>query len=137
MRRKADAIFNVLFIIYMGTLLTFTVLRPSRGGYALFGGSVHLTLLADYIPIYRNSVPIFIYLFFGNIVWFLPFGLFLAFCRGIPFWRTVLFGFLLSLFIETMQFVLGTGISEPDDLLLNTVGCALGAAVARLLKRLP
>ena len=37
-----------------------------------------------------------------------------------------LFGFLLSLGIETMQFILGSGVSELDDLILNTLGAVLG-----------
>ena len=35
-------------------------------------------------------------------------------------------GFLLSLSIETAQFVLGSGVSELDDLILNTLGALLG-----------
>ena len=40
-------------------------------------------------------------------------------------WAALL-GFLLSLGIETMQFILGSGVSELDDLILNTLGAVLG-----------
>ncbi len=40
-------------------------------------------------------------------------------------WAAI-FGFLLSLGIETMQFILGSGVSELDDLILNTLGAVLG-----------
>ncbi len=40
--------------------------------------------------------------------------------------RAALFGFLLSLGIETMQYILGSGVSELDDLILNTAGAVLG-----------
>ena len=44
----------------------------------------------------------------------------------------MLWGFLLSLGIETMQFVLGSGVSELDDLILNTAGAIMGYWLACL-----
>ncbi|MEH2929030.1 VanZ family protein [Candidatus Ventrimonas sp. KK005] len=68
------------------------------------------------------------YLFVGNIVWFIPFG---AFWYGIgirrDMRRILLLGFLFSLTIETLQFVFGTGVTELDDLILNTFGVWVGA----------
>lgn len=52
--------------------------------------------------------------------------------QGGCLWKAALWGFLLSLFVETGQFVLGSGISELDDLILNTVGAVLGYAAACL-----
>ena len=46
--------------------------------------------------------------------------------RGGQLWQAVLVGFILSLIIETAQFVLGSGISELDDLILNTLGALPG-----------
>ena len=47
-------------------------------------------------------------------------GAIICFCLGV--------GLLLSLLIECAQFVLGCGISEIDDLLLNTLGAMAGYA---------
>jgi glycopeptide antibiotics resistance protein len=41
----------------------------------------------------------------------------------------VFYGFLLSAMIETLQFILGTGVSELDDLILNTFGVWIGAKI--------
>lgn len=123
-----------LFGLYMAVLLGITVVRPG-GGYHFLGGSLHLTVLADYLPILRNSVPWFLYLFGGNIVWFMPFGFYLTRRKSLSVGRAVLLGFCLSLFIETMQFVLGTGISEPDDLILNTLGSLAGGIVGKKWRR--
>ena len=125
---------RVLFWIYMAALLCITVVRPWDGGFHLLGGRINLTVLTGYFSIFRNSVPIFLYLFVGNILWFVPCGFYLVFCEKVALPRAVWLGFLLSLFIEVMQFLLGTGISEIDDLILNTAGCALGGAFARLLR---
>ncbi|MBO4418936.1 MAG: VanZ family protein [Oscillospiraceae bacterium] len=43
--------------------------------------------------------------------------------------RAALWGFLLSLGIETMQYVLGSGVSELDDLILNSCGAVLGFGI--------
>ena len=54
-------------------------------------------------------------------------------CRNL-LWAAV-YGFLLSFLIETMQFVFGTGYSEPDDLILNTLGAWLGAFMVKAGKK--
>lgn len=38
----------------------------------------------------------------------------------------LLIGFLLSLGIEISQYIFGTGVTEVEDLILNTLGTALG-----------
>ena len=57
-----------------------------------------------------------------NILLFIPLG-FLLGDRG---WKAVLFGFLLSAFIELIQYFLLLGYCEADDVLNNTIGCGLG-----------
>jgi len=121
---------TALLLLYLTVLLCITVVRPWNGTYHFLGGSVNTRILVSYRPILRTSLPLFAYLFGGNIVWFIPLGFYLAFFKEFPLRRVILYGFLLSLFIEVMQFVLGTGVSEVDDLLLNTLGSALGSMIA-------
>ncbi len=72
----------------------------------------------------------------GNIALLFPLGLFLPL-----FWRwferagrTIWWCFGTSLSIELIQLAAG-GVTSVDDLLLNTLGGALGFAAAKLLKR--
>ena len=72
----------------------------------------------------------------GNIALLFPLGLFLPL-----FWRwferagrTIRWCFGTSLSIELIQLAAG-GVTSADDLLLNTLGGALGFAAARLLMR--
>ena len=72
----------------------------------------------------------------GNAALLAPLGLFLPL-----FWRwfdrakrTVGFCFGVSLSIELIQLVAG-GVTSVDDLLLNTLGGALGFACAKVLRR--
>lgn len=130
MNGRKKHIVTALLLLYLAALLCMTVVRPWSGTYRFLGGSVNTKILVSYRPILQTSLPLFLYLFGGNIVWFVPFGFYLAFFREFRMRRVILCGFLLSLFIEVMQFVLGTGVSEVDDLLLNTLGSALGGLIA-------
>lgn len=63
-----------------------------------------------------------------------------AFLAGVgfprtPWWLWWLAGFLTSLSIETTQFFMGTRDASWVDLLLNTVGAGVGAALALLVNR--
>lgn len=65
---------------------------------------------------------------FGNVAAFIPFGfippIITKRCRNM--WLMILFGFECSLFIEVSQLVFKVGSFDVDDLILNTLGAALG-----------
>lgn len=64
----------------------------------------------------------------GNVVAFIPFGFFLPIlhqkCRS--FFFTTFLSFEFSLMVETIQLVSKVGSFDVDDLLLNTIGGAVG-----------
>lgn len=66
-----------------------------------------------------------------NVFIFIPLGLSLPYVfRGAARKRvlyTILVGFLLSFFIESMQNVLSIGYADVDDLISNTLGTILGS----------
>lgn len=57
-----------------------------------------------------------------NILLFIPLG----FLLGDKGWKAILYGFLLSAFIECAQYLFLLGYCEADDVLHNTIGCGLG-----------
>lgn len=70
----------------------------------------------------------------GNILVFVPlgFGLAGALDRGRLkpiIWQAVLGGFMLSLAIELLQLTTPSRSTDIDDLIFNTLGAALGAAL--------
>lgn len=67
----------------------------------------------------------------GNMVVFMPFGYFVAtlYQSGKHWYTSILYTFLLSLTIETMQFVFRVGSFDVDDLILNVAGGFLGFLV--------
>lgn len=72
----------------------------------------------------------------GNILIFLPLGLLppLLWGKMEKLWKTALFGFGVSLFIEVTQLILPRG-TDVDDLLLNTFGTLLGYALFALIRK--
>lgn len=72
----------------------------------------------------------------GNILIFLPLGLLppLLWGKMEKLWKTALFGFGISLFIEAAQLILPRG-TDVDDLLLNTFGTLLGYALFALIRK--
>ncbi len=78
----------------------------------------------------------FIYHVGGNLVWFVPLGVFiqLRFPDRSPL-RALGLGALLSAALEALQFALSTGMTDIDDVLLNALGALLGACAVRILRR--
>ncbi len=133
----------LLFLIYLAFVLWLTVFRDGFSTEEMFKhGSFNLEPFADLIKVYHNDRSVFYYLFFGNIVTFIPFGFFVLPLvnkskrkRKHDFGLTVLLGLLFSLSIELSQWAFGVGVSETDDLVLNTLGVLLGATAALPLLR--
>ena len=74
----------------------------------------------------------------GNLLGFAPIGILLPllmplFRKGI---NALLAGFFLSLGFEMTQLVLGLGVFDVDDILLNTTGCFAGYFFYWLVNRL-
>lgn len=138
MKRGHKGTATVLFLIYAAVVLRITVFRSSFTLQDLCqNGKIILTLFEGYIDLIRRGDWFaFTYLSVGNIVWFVPFGMYLQY-MGISrrLFQTALYGFLFSLLIESMQFVFGTGFSELDDLVLNTLGAWIGGAVVKVFRR--
>lgn len=101
--------------------------------------SVRRTL--QLIPLARTTLSAlkqgawpFLYHVLGNIVWFVPLGLLLpAMKPRLRPGQIVLAGALLSTVLESLQWLLASGMTDIDDVLLNALGAACGDALRRLL----
>lgn len=73
----------------------------------------------------------------GNVIAFMPFGFFMPVVsrrsRG-PV-RIIFLGFGFSLMLETIQLVFKVGSFDVDDLILNTLGAAIGFFCYRRVQR--
>lgn len=142
MNRKRSVLGAVLLLAYL--LCVGLLTGPSL--YQLFAGRlpvprVELIPFADIFSVLTDaespSAGVFANLA-GNVLMFLPLGFLLPL-----FWRyfqtakhTVLCGLTLSVSIELIQLIAG-GVTSVDDVLLNTLGAAIGFGLSRLLFRSP
>ena len=135
MKKTKDKYLLAFFLIYMVVLFRITVFRSTFSLYHVMeNGTINLSLFQDYIPFIRQERWFLVlYLFVGNIIWFVPLGcVLLASGKVKGIWSAAVCGLCLSFIIETLQYIFGTGVSELDDLVLNTMGTWIGAAMVRL-----
>ena len=123
----------VLFILYLCLLAYFMFFSERFGrtdtdrGYAY--NLVPFLEISRYFRYYHVlGFTVFIINIVGNVVAFMPFGFFLPIIsrRSKKWYNTVMFGFVCSLILETLQLVNRVGSFDVDDMILNTLGTALG-----------
>ena len=70
-----------------------------------------------------------------NIIMLMPMGFLLPFVFKSKYYviKTVMSGFLFSLFVESSQYVKKTGLFEVDDLINNTLGVIAGCGLATII----
>lgn len=127
--KQRPTLLYVIFILYMAALITVVLFK-----YGFETGLGSLNLVPFQWITYPQSMQF--NNVFGNIAFFVPFGLLLPLLfRKMNTVKTTLIGFLLSLFFEITQYVTDTGGADIDDLILNTCGVACGALFFLLLKK--
>lgn len=133
----------LLFVFYIALLVSLTVLRhiyyPWQMQFHLQRplSQINLTPFVETLKLRQAPAQIdYWYNFYGNIAWFIPFGLLrrsLTQRKG-DWLITIIEGALLSLCIESAQFVLGTGMADIDDLMFNTLGVMIGVLLYQVLQ---
>ena len=133
--KKQRVICLIIFTLYILTVLYLTIFRFN---FWYSERKLNLTLFVSLIKVFRNAdIGEFLRLLLGNIGWFVPFGFLFPILlkRKNPF-ITICAGLLFSIFIEVTQFVSYKGVAELDDLILNTLGAAVGYLLYWFLRRL-
>lgn len=73
----------------------------------------------------------------NNILFFIPFGCLIGtYFKEKVISRSLIIGTVTSITIELLQLITKTGTCETDDVICNTVGCAIGAVIGIVLCRL-
>lgn len=126
-----------LLVFYLFCLAGITIFRygpdPSMAGRWNLIPVIHTIEI-----LWADSAGAFLYNVVGNLIWFVPLGVLLPFLssRFQAPWSALLTGGLVSACIEISQLVLGTGVCDIDDLLLNALGALLGWGVWKLFFKL-
>lgn len=95
--------------------------------------SLHLVPFAEFWQGSTVFGPVFDAL--GNIAFFVPFGVLLyILCERLarPLLAVAAIGAAVSLTVEVLQYAFALGRTDVGDLLLNTLGALIGAAIARV-----
>lgn len=133
----------VLFILYLCLLAYFMFFSESFGrtdtsrGYQY--NLVPFKEISRYFRYYSVVGPLlFLINMVGNVAAFVPFGFFLPIIsrRSKKWYNTVMLGFGFSLILETLQLIFMVGSFDVDDMILNTLGAALGYVTYRVVQRL-
>ncbi len=113
-RRKAERILRIVSILLMIVavygILEYSVLKRNPSDDHNF------VWVSAYNSEFEREL-------FMNALLYYPLGLVLSLLIG-PW--SILVGFMLSVSIETWQYFAGTGLAQGTDLLMNTLGCAVG-----------
>lgn len=126
-----------LFILYVALLVYFLFFSEEYGRVAEAERAYRYNLV-PFVEIrrfwiYRRQLGVLAVLtnILGNVIGFLPFGFILPVIadRLRSAFLITLAGFSLSLMVELIQLVTKVGCFDVDDLILNTLGAALGYLV--------
>ena len=118
-----------IFLIYMIVVLGATI-GDRVSGYE----SINLQLFSSYKDVYNNFSLGEWRNIILNILMFVPIGFMipLIFKKCERCYITYLVGFGITLFIEILQLVSKRGIFELDDIINNSLGCAIGYGIVML-----
>ncbi len=134
-RGRALCAGRLLSVFYIASLVEITVLRGGVAWSALFDSE---RFAAQWMPFqttldeFKSGAWPFIYHVGGNLAWFIPLGLIM---RRKSAWAALLAGILISSAIECLQWVLITGMTDVDDVILNTCGTLTGYLLSRKIQR--
>lgn len=131
-RKRIRTIGKILFVLYVGFIIWFLIFSDwygRTGEMQEYHYNLELFREIKRFWEYRAQVGYFAMFtnLFGNVVIFLPFGIFLPMASKYrSFFSTMFASFGLSLCVEIFQFVTRVGSFDVDDLLLNTIGGIVG-----------
>ena len=123
---------RLVALAYLAALVQITVIRGGVDWAQLMTATRNeprLVPLRTTLEELRAGAWPLIYHVVGNLAWFVPLGVLLRRKNALA---ALLAGAGASVCIELMQYLLMTGVTDVDDVLLNALGTLLGWALARL-----
>lgn len=132
--RRTVFIWRCLLVFYLAALIQITIIRGGIG-VSSFLAAPHDSSTIQLVPLIYTMQQTaagwwaVIYPVCGNIIWFLPLGFLLPqanLCLGQRWYSILCCGFLLSFSIELLQWIFGSGVSDIDDIIFNSIGVLIG-----------
>ena len=124
-RHPVLALLSIVYLVALG-LMTLSPAPPQPSSMGLFQSLLRFFSRHDATAWLTNDPVEFL----ANILLFVPVGVLVLLMLGRRWWWVgILVGLVLTLGIETAQQVMPARVSDPRDLVANTLGAALGAAL--------
>lgn len=131
LKRRKPGFKRMLGLAYLAALVQITVLRGGVNWQDVLHAArpvPQLVPLKTTFELLGGGLWSFIYNTVGNLIWFVPLGLLLG--RGSAL-RALMLGASLSACIELSQYLLMTGLTDIDDVIINALGSLLGWGIYR------
>ena len=135
LRKKKLRFGHLLAVGYLAALIQITVLRGGVDWPKVLEGvrtMPQLVPLKTTVGEVKAGLWPLVYHTAGNMGWFVPLGMLLRRKRPL---RVLIIGAALSAGIEIMQFLLMTGMTDIDDVILNALGALAGWILIRCIKK--
>lgn len=140
---KKREILLVVFILYM-IALTLQIITPkfiidTNGIHIIHQDLDNINIIPFYFfyDIYNECFVMKNYNYFfiniiGNILLFVPIGIFLPLLWNISYKKTLMYGIIFSIIVEIIQIWLPR-VTDIDDVILNNIGVYIGTRVHKYL----
>ena len=124
-----QGIFILMLFMYLAIVLMATLL--SREAY--YNHAVNFSVLRTYRQAWNSFIKRDWRVIILNILMFVPIGFLLplSFSKCKKSWVTYLIGLILTVVIETVQYLSQQGIFEVVDIVHNGAGCVVGYGIAK------
>lgn len=132
---KREILLLIFYLFLVGLLSQALMPNPSINVSEKRLNFIPFKIIYDtIIELKKGNISYLIISLLGNIVMFIPIGFFIKLLWNCNDKLTILYGFFISLFIETTQIFIVRG-TDIDDLILNTFGLFLGVVLYRTLRK--
>lgn len=117
-------------LVYIAVLLKIVLLKSGTDSSEFRHVQyIPFAFIKDFIDS-TGSIDVLLKNVLGNFAIFIPLGILLpCLFQKLSLWKTVAMGFAVSLGFELIQYITGFGMTDIDDLILNTLGVFVGAAL--------
>lgn len=127
-KNKRSSVIWILLVEYIFILLSSTVIFRSQITNAKWEFAPFWT----YVAVLEHMKGVSVWDIVLNVALFMPLGFLLKLLYPrISLWKSILLGMVCSFSIEVLQNIFSKGISQFDDIMHNTIGCAFGWIIAR------
>ncbi len=129
-----NSLTNVLFFIYLIAL--FWILLLKLGVRFSYMENRRINLIPFYEPLFLNGKFDFVEIIM-NVIIFIPLGVYTGILYKRWSWmKHISFFSLLSLLVESLQFILKLGSFDMTDTITNTLGGVFGLLVFKVIERM-